>query len=771
MVGYLKTRRLARVLLIVAQASKAAYFAQLYALNEASDDEEEADDVLDTPGDSPRNGDRPPSSSFPSSQIQSTERRSPKSPRKPPAIHRTNSAPLPSVTTVQEKTNFTRKTSLLRYDTSTPPSESSFSGKTPSVIPSSTQGQRPNPERRVVSDPGGGSLVLKNSTGIANMLQKNQKRKREAPIKLVPEHQRIFTGLNFFYLPPDDKKHVRKLRINKARERGAIWAKELGDGVTHVIADEFLTHEEVMKYVNETLKIEALPKDAILVNEMYPVHCWTFNRILDKNQDKYTVKSGISELKEKPTSQTNPSTTEEYDDDVHGRTPPREDSPSQAVDAEGQAGRMESPHQASPPKNFQRVLGFDDALTEMIEFLQSKTGLEHLEDEDAESRPSSSSSMQDPGDSDDSRERSPSLVRKATKKKRKDPKGTFNQENFSCMTGGTGETGTNPNSRTIEVLQEMSDYYDGIKDQWRSRAYRQAIGTLKRQTHKITSAKEAFELPKIGERIAAKIEEIVLTDGLRRLEFAKGEPTYLVLQTFLKIYGVGLSQGWSWIQQGHKTLADLKTRAHLTETQKIGIEHYDDFNTRIPRDQVTALGEIVKKAVATIDPDVSATIGGSYRRGAANAGDIDFLISKPGTASTTYLISFVNDLVNVLTDSGFLVAALAVPRSETASKWHGACVLPGVSTWRRIDFLLVPESEMGAALIYFTGDDIFNRSMRLLAGRYHYRLNQRGLYKNVMRGPGREKLNEGELIEGADEKKIFAALGVPWRPPEQRLCH
>lgn len=50
------------------------------------------------------------------------------------------------------------------------------------------------------------------------------------------------------------------------------------------------------------------------------------------------------------------------------------------------------------------------------------------------------------------------------------------------------------------------------------------------------------------------------------------------------------------------------------------------------------------------------------------------------------------------------------------------------------------------------------------------RLNQRGLYKNVMRGPGRVKLNEGELVEGADEKKIFAALGVPWRPPEQRIC-
>ena len=90
--------------------------------------------------------------------------------------------------------------------------------------------------------------------------------------------------------------------------------------------------------------------------------------------------------------------------------------------------------------------------------------------------------------------------------------------------------------------------------------------------------------------------------------------------------------------------------------------------------------------------------------------------------------------------------------------------------WRRIDLLLVPSDEMGAALIYFTGDDIFNRSLRLLASTQGMRLNQRGLYKDVIRGKGREKLSEGTLVEGKDEKKIFEILGVPWRPPEHRVC-
>lgn len=49
------------------------------------------------------------------------------------------------------------------------------------------------------------------------------------------------------------------------------------------------------------------------------------------------------------------------------------------------------------------------------------------------------------------------------------------------------------------------------------------------------------------------------------------------------------------------------------------------------------------------------------------------------------------------------------------------------------------------------------------------RLNQRGLYKDVMRGPGRVKMTEGTLLEGRDEKAIFVALGVPYWRPEQRI--
>jgi DNA polymerase IV len=392
-----------------------------------------------------------------------------------------------------------------------------------------------------------------------------------------------------------------------------------------------------------------------------------------------------------------------------------------------------------------------------------------LDDEDKEDR-SSSEGLEESDQSGSEGERE--CARAQRMKQKSSAKGPLNQDSFSCLNGGTGITlESNPNRRTIEILQQMADYYNRTRDIWRVRAYRMAIGTFKKQDTKIATYEEAKTLPAIGHRLAEKIQEIVPTDRLRRLENALLEPNDKVLALFLGIYGVGTSQAQKWVQAGHKTLNDLKVNASLTANQRIGIAHYNDFITRIPREEVTALGGIVKETSADIDVSVQVIIAGSYRRGAVNSGDIDCLITKPGTSSSRKILSFLQKLVAKLTDIGFLVAALAVPHNADGTKWHGACVPPGTpnAIWRRIDFLLVPASELGAALIYFTGDDIFNRSLRLLACKKGWRLNQRGLYKDVMRGPGRVKLTEGTLIESENEEKIFEFLGVPWQRPEDRV--
>lgn len=349
----------------------------------------------------------------------------------------------------------------------------------------------------------------------------------------------------------------------------------------------------------------------------------------------------------------------------------------------------------------------------------------------------------------------------------------FNQNGFQCMDPSTGGyTSLNPNARTIQILEEMGRHYDQMQDQWRTLAYRRGVTTLKKQTTKISTAKQAGALPFIGSRLAEKIEEIVLTNRLRKLDSTKDDPLDQVLRLFLGVYGCGLVQANKWIQAGHRTLSDLSQKATLTDSQKIGVEHFDDFNSRIPRAEVAAHGDVVTKALKKIDTNFEATVMGSYRRGAKDSGDIDMIITHP-TASLAQIRSVVFDtLIPSLFRSAFLKVSLATMRKHDTSgtKWHGASCLPGSTVWRRMDFLVVPESEMGAALLYFTGNDIFNRSMRLLARKKGMRLNQKGLYRDVKRGLRGEKLNEGVLVEGRRERKIFDILGVSWRESHERVC-
>ena len=311
---------------------------------------------------------------------------------------------------------------------------------------------------------------------------------------------------------------------------------------------------------------------------------------------------------------------------------------------------------------------------------------------------------------------------------------------------------------------------------------------MKKQNQKILNAAQALQLPGVGVRIAKKIEEIVWTDKLRRLENTKLEPNDESLRTFLNIYGVGFAQAQRWISQGHRSLHDLETKASLTKNQKVGIDHFDDFNSRIPRSEMQKHESFVKRLISKLEPTMEVTIGGSFRRGSADSGDIDFIVTKRDASAQIISTIMLERVIPTLYRVDYLTTVLAGSRNTKdggGSKWHGVCVLPGISNdrvetvednkadsapWRRIDFLFVPWDEIGAALIYFTGNDMFNRSIRLLASKKGMRLNQRGLWKDVAGGPKRERITQGALVEGRDERKIFEILGVPWRAPSERVC-
>ena len=161
------------------------------------------------------------SQSFPDS-VQERRSQQPKFRNKVPLIHRTTSAPVSSTT--NKKPEISRKSSLLRRDISTPEIN------TPSsqiATPSQSQLAKTTPQlARSASTPNIGTIVMKNSTGIDSMLGRKRKRK-DASIKLVPENDRVFAGKTFYYVPPDDKADLRRIRITRARNFGAVWTTEV----------------------------------------------------------------------------------------------------------------------------------------------------------------------------------------------------------------------------------------------------------------------------------------------------------------------------------------------------------------------------------------------------------------------------------------------------------------------------------------------------------------------------------------------------------------
>lgn len=641
-----------------------------------------------------------------------------------------------------------------------------------------------------------------------------------------PESGQLLKDLRFFYIPKE-RISVRRMRMERAENHGAVVTDKLLD-CTHVIVDENLNYDGIKDHIAPVLG-QDIP---LVVQDQWPLECMDAKRILPISM-KYRVwgmpaRGGIvaSGIQMEPATTTQdsdnslqvkaPHNNPDKWDYVPPCTPSQSDaSPVQRPDKR-KADSM-SPELVSAQKNGKESVvvpssqvppeqkdqhtdteantrehrpassGEGDELSHLISRVREEfKDLPRLEEEDA--------SLSPEGEEDDMEMDDEPVVKKRKKfgGKATSPKSERKKnlaEYFACNRGGTKDQTSredNPNAQTIAVLKQMLQYYEQTNNHWRLCAYRNAINTLSRAPVLITTAEEAEELPYFGKRLAEKLEEIVNTKSLKRLEYAQNDPTSQTLSLFMGIYGVGKTTADKWITQGFRTLEDLVQKADLNANQKIGIKHYDDINSRIPRTEVTMIGEFVRKEAGRIDRDVKLLIGGSYRRGADTSGDVDFIITKPGTSSSDDLVPFLEKLVGNLKEVGFLTAELAshnFGRDDGGSKWHGCCVLPqppqdpsssGSSSrppWRRIDFLLVPETEYGAALIYFTGNDIFNRSIRLLASKKRMRLNQRGLYKDVLRGPyGRQKITAGELIEGRDERKIFEILGVKWREPEERWC-
>jgi DNA polymerase/3'-5' exonuclease PolX len=258
-----------------------------------------------------------------------------------------------------------------------------------------------------------------------------------------------------------------------------------------------------------------------------------------------------------------------------------------------------------------------------------------------------------------------------------------------------------------------------------------------------------------------------------------------------KIWGVGPETAKRLAAAGLGSVAALQAQVArddedgvpnrtLTAQQRVGLRHLDDLQQRIPRAEVQQIFETVRAAAQHFVPascGLRAEACGSFRRGAASSGDVDVLLTVE-REDGDLLNGLLNSVVQRLTEQGFVTSALTnFDGNECVNSWMGVVRLPQAPgapppLFRRLDLKVYTIQLWPFALLYFTGSDHFNRSMRYYADRYiSCSLSDKGLVPAVRRTgrhADRKKGDDPRHFPATCEEDIFRWLRLRYVPPEHR---
>ena len=271
------------------------------------------------------------------------------------------------------------------------------------------------------------------------------------------------------------------------------------------------------------------------------------------------------------------------------------------------------------------------------------------------------------------------------------------------------------------------------------------------------------------------------------------DPKLNIIELFSQIWGVGSERALALYIKGYRTLDDLRRRDNigvvgvqpggggkddLTRQQAIGLKYFDDLLKRIPRAEVEDIGRAVQVGSRELNVEAEAVVMGSYRRGKESSGDCDVLITLRDGGPFQGLLP---ELVRHLTQKGFLYDDLSLSTGDSEHQnemYMGVCRTDPSKPFRRIDIKVYPRLLRSFAMLYFTGSDHFNRSMRHFAKLKGYSLSDHGLVPCTRDAKQRDaqgnyvdnKVLIGKTVVCDDEEAIFRFLRLDWKEPTERNC-
>ncbi len=310
------------------------------------------------------------------------------------------------------------------------------------------------------------------------------------------------------------------------------------------------------------------------------------------------------------------------------------------------------------------------------------------------------------------------------------------------------------NGAIARVLREIADLLEIKNDNpFKIRAYRNGADIVSNHPHEFSRLTDAElrEIPGIGKDLAARIREIADTGdaAFHRDLVAEFPPTILDL---LHLQGVGpKTVAMLYRELGVRTLDDLEAAAkdgRIRALRGMGskketlilkaLEDQRRFSGRhLLPDAFDAAAAVVAH-LRECAPEARVEPVGSLRRGCDSCGDLDLLASGAPPALMDAFIDYPH-----------------VERVLVHGDTKSSVLLEGGF---QADLRVVEAHSRGAAMQYFTGSKAHNIALRDRAIALGLKLNEYGVFRTA----------DDDRIAGETEEDVYAALGLPWIPPELR---
>ncbi|MFM8413755.1 MAG: DNA polymerase/3'-5' exonuclease PolX [Planctomycetota bacterium] len=321
------------------------------------------------------------------------------------------------------------------------------------------------------------------------------------------------------------------------------------------------------------------------------------------------------------------------------------------------------------------------------------------------------------------------------------------------------------NADIAAAFEQVADLleYQG-ENVFRVRAYRNAARTIDGLVESLASvradrSRSLTDLEGIGTDLAGKIEALLDTGRLPLLEELERQVPAVVFE-LMRVPGLGPKKVKALVDAlGIDSLAALedacrqgkvrevkgfgpKTEATILENLAFA---RDPERARLLWNEAEAIAAELLAWMRGCRAVRRVETAGSLRRGRETVGDLDILVDSDDPATVMQRLVDWPETADVLL------------RGDTKTSIRGPSDV-------QVDLRVVPAESFGAALQYFTGSKEHNVRLRGRARDRGLSINEYGVFR-IAKDGGEAK---GPSLAGRTEEEVYAAVELPWIPPELR---